>query len=212
MKDSDKHALLFASGVLGGLVLGTGAVALATWRSTKPGGLPAAVWQTGTYSEADVEAGARMLASENPTGSRWLHSEQVHTQLRSRRGGESLFDRITAGSGFGRQGERASGGGVRPVSTEEAASDARRRLVREVLEGMLPSALPGARKFFEPRVQDLAVARADQARKKARAGLALTPQEQRLLGYRRSAEEVRRIWRQAGAQQVGVIEGVEFFT
>jgi hypothetical protein len=202
--------LVAGSALVGGVLL-----AVAAWPSapTRRRSLPSDVWQTApTYTEADVEAAARMLASENPRGSRALHIEQVHTQLRARTPGQSLFDRITAGSGWGPQGVRAPGGGVRPVSTAEPATPAFRQLVREVLEGMHPSTLLGARTFFEPVQQDRALAIAERARQKKASRLPLTPQETRLLGYRRSADEVRMRWLADGARYVGTVDGIEFFT
>jgi hypothetical protein len=53
----------------------------------------------------DVEAAARMIASENPKGSRRLHIEQVWTQILSMQRAQSLYDRITAGSRWGPQVE-----------------------------------------------------------------------------------------------------------
>ena len=174
--------------------------------------LPSDFWQTEpTFTEADVEAAARMLASENPHGSQALHIEQVHTQLRSRKPGQSLFARITAGSGWGPQGRRRPGGGVRPVSTAAPATPALRQLAREVLAGLHPSRFPGAQKFFEPAVQDRAVVVGARARSKQAVGLPLTPEEQRLLGYRLSAEQVRKKWRAEGAKYLGTLDGVEFF-
>ena len=102
---------------------------------------------------------------KNARGSKALHIELIHAELRARRPGQDLFDRLTAGSGWGRQGERTPGGGVRPVSTEEPATPALRQLAREVLVGLHPSTMPAARKFFEPAQQDraLAVGRAGSA-------------------------------------------------
>lgn len=214
-KESGQDAWVIGA-ALGGTALVSGLlVAIAAW--PRPGQqtarLPSDDWQTApTYTEADVEAAARMLASENPRGSRALHIEQIHTQLRARKAGQSLFDRITAGSGWGPQGSRAPGGGVRPVSTEEAATPALRQLAREVLDGVHPSVLPGARKFFEPAQQDRALAVAERARTKQAAGQTLTPQEKRLLGYRRSAAEVRQRWLADGARHVGTLDSVEFYT
>ena len=163
------------------------------------------------FTDADVEAAARMLASENPRGSRALHIEQVHTQLRACKPGQSLYTRITAGSGWGPQGGRSPGGDIRPVSTVAPATPALRQLVREILAGVHPSRLPGARQFFEPAAQDRAFALAERARKRQAAGQPLSPEEMRLLGYRRSAEAVRRKWQAEGAQYLGTVEGVEFF-
>ena len=70
------------------------------------------------YDDQDVEAAARMLASENPTGSQALHIEQVWSQLNASRPGESLFDRITAGSGVGPQGRRSwPGSRTQPIES-----------------------------------------------------------------------------------------------
>jgi len=204
---------------MGALVGGCALVGGVLWTVTawprtprRPNALPSDDWQSKpTFTEADVEAAARMLASENPRGSRALHVEQIYTQLRARRSGQSLFDRITAGSGWGPQGERAPGGGVRPVSTEAAATPALRQLAREVLAGLHDSSLPGAKQFFEPAQQDRAFAIAERARKKQASGQLLSKAEQRLLGYRRTAAEVRRKWLSEGAQFIGSLDGVEFF-
>lgn len=203
-----------AAAVIGTAVLGGAAALAMSWpRREASGGLPSDDWQTAPrYTESDVEAGARMLASENPKGSRSLHIEQLFTQLRSAKPGQSLFDRITAGSGWGPQGERAAGGGVRPVATTEPATPALRQLVRQVLDGQHRSQLPGARKFFEPDEQDRAFAIAERARKKQRTGEKLTPQEQRLLRYHHNAEDIRKKWLSEGARFVERIGSVEFFT
>lgn len=191
--------------------------ALALWsRSSEPpaiGSLPSDDWQTAPqFTEADVEAGARMLASENPKGSRSLHIEQIFTQLRSAKPGQSLFDRITAGSGWGQQGEKSPGGGLRPVSTADPATPALRQLVRQILDGRYRSQLPGARKFFEPAAQDRAFAIAERARRKQQTGEPLTSQELRLLKYRRSAQDVRRKWLAEGSRFVERIGEIEFYT
>ncbi len=206
--------------LLAGLAAGTAIVSglvvlgVAAWPRRQDGeGQPSEAWQTApTYSEADVEAGARMLASENPRGSRALHIEQIFTQLRSAKLGQSLFDRITAGSGWGEQGERTRGGGVRPVSTAEPATPAFRALVRQILDGRAQSVLPGARRFFEPDAQDRAFGIAEHARAKQRNGVPLTEQEQRLLKYRRSAQQVRMKWLLEGSRFVDRIGSVEFYT
>lgn len=178
-----------------------------------PSPLPSDDWATTpSFTEADIEAGARMLASENPRGSRALHIEQVHTQLRAAKPGESLYDRTTAGSGWGPQGERAAGGGVRPVSTTQPATAAHRDLVRRILAGQYRSHLPGARRFFEPAAQDRAFAIAERARQKQHAGETLTPQESRLLKYRRNAQQVRAKWLSEGSRFLERIDSVEFYS
>ncbi|MFO0572379.1 MAG: hypothetical protein U1A78_00130 [Polyangia bacterium] len=203
-------ALLGGVAVLGGVawaVVGTASAPRTPPRSTPPPRAPEPLW-----TEQDVEAAARMLASENPRGPRALHIEQIWTQLRARKPGQSLYDRITAGSGYGPQGERTPPGRLRPVSTDQPATDAQRQLAREVLAGLHDSGLVGAKKFFEPAQQDLAFAQAERARKKRAAGEPLTPKETRLLGYRRTADAVRREWLAEGARFIGRIEGVEFFS
>lgn len=212
--ESEGVGWLIGAAVGGAAVLGGIALTVAAWpRASMPARIPSDDWQSApTYTEADVEAAARMLASENPRGTRALHIEQIHSQLRARQRGQSLFDRITAGSGWGLQGERSGSGGVRPVSTAEPATDELRRLAREVMDGQHPSTLVGARKFFEPAQQDRAFAVAERARKKRADGRPLTQDEKRLLGYRRTAEEVRSKWRSEGARYVGAVDGVEFFT
>lgn len=203
-------AALGGTALVGGILL-----AVAAWPRPVPSPrrLPSDDWQTEpSFKEADIEAAARMLASESATGSRALHIELIHSQLRARKKGQDLFDRITAGSGWGPQGERQPGGGVRPVSTEEPATPALRQLAREVLAGAHPSALSGARKFFEPEQQDRAFAVAERARQKQAAGQPLSKNEKRLLGYRRTADEVRKEWRAEGARYVGRLGGFEFFT
>lgn len=164
--------------------------------------------------EKDIEAAARMLASENPRESQQLHTEQVWTQIRAAARGETLFERITAGNGYGPQGKRAPGGKKdRPVASQEPATDGFRQLVREVLDGKRPSNLLGARRFFEPDVEDRAFAIAERARAKKQAGEALSPQEQRLLGYRYNADGIRKKWQEKdGHRLVGALGPLEFFT
>jgi hypothetical protein len=72
--------------------------------------------------------------------------------------------------------------------------------------------LPGARKFFEPAQQDRAFTVAERARQKQAAGQPLSKNEQRLLGYRRTADGVRQEWLAEGARFVGRIDGFEFFS
>ena len=163
------------------------------------------------FSTMDVEAAARMLASENPRGSERLHVEQIYTQLRSRAKRQSLYHRITNGSGWGLQGARIRPGGLRPVSTVEQASDGLRRLVHRVLRGEISSTLPGACKFFEPAVQDKALQIGKEARRKIAAGEPLSKQEQRLRYYKKSAAAVRADWLRT-SKHVGTIDGVEFYT
>lgn len=205
--------------VLGGTALAGGLlIAAAAWpRVPHPSGGPAPQRPGETpdvpaWWDADVEAAARMLASEKVRGSQALHIELIHTQLRARKQGQSLFARITAGSGWGPQGERSPGGGVRPVSTAEPATPALRELARDVIAGLRPSTLPGARKFFEPAQMDRALVIADRARQKRVNGLPLTMQEKRLIHYRRAASDVRSDWLAGGAKHLGTIEGFEFYS
>lgn len=159
----------------------------------------------------DLEAAARMIASENPHGSRQLHIEQIWTQIRARKHGQSLFDRITAGSGWGAQGAKQAPGRTRPVATGQAASPAQLDLAEKVLRGQERSRLEGARKFFEPAQQDKAFAVAEQARAQRARGEALTDRETRLLGYRHTAAEIRADWGK-DSRYLDTLDGVEFWT
>ena len=204
--------MLAASVVGGGVIVALAALSRAGAASLpSPQGSAPPRHQGEPYSALDVEAAARMLASENPRGSDRLHIEQIWTQIRSRKPGQSLFDRITAGSGWGEQGKRTPPGRVRPVATTEPASNRFRTLAHSVLRGERPSTLPGARKFFEPEQQDRAFAAAEAARKKRAAGGVLTVKETRLLGYHRDANQVRAEWSKS-SRYVGTIDRVEFFT
>lgn len=165
-----------------------------------------------SFTENDVEALARMFASENPRASRQLHIEQAWTEIRSRRRGQSLFDRITAGSGFGHQAEQKNGGGVRPVSTEEPATEKFRALAREILSGLAESKLPGAKMFFEPDQQDKAFAIGKRGREKLSRGEPLTRQEKRLIRYESDAAGLRLRWLAKGHEYIGSLEGLEFYS
>lgn len=163
-------------------------------------------------TDDDVEALARMFASENPRGSTRLQVELAWTQIRSRRPSQSLYDRITGGSGYGEQGEKRPGGRLRPVATTNNATAGFRALARRVLAGIETSRLAGARQFFEPRQSDLAFAVGVRAREKASKGLPLTKQEQRLRHYYSDAAGIRRRWTSEGHRKLDLIEGVEFYT
>ena len=159
--------------------------------------------------ERDVEALARMFASENPGGSDALLIEQAFTQLRQVK--TSLHARITAGSGYGQQGDAASGGGVRPVSSDKMPSDKHLKLATEVLAGAHRPKWAGADNFFEPSQQDKAFAIAETARKKQAAGIALSEQEKRLIKYKHNADGIRQLRRADGFTLLGAIDGVEFW-
>ena len=167
---------------------------------------------SGPYSELDLTAAARMLASENPRGSLELWVEQIFTQLRSRTRGQTLYARITAGSGYGQQGKKSGEGGVRPVSTEEKETEVHRDAAADVLTGKLASSLKGARRFFEPGQQDRAFAVAERAREKKKKGEKLTEQEERLILYRKNAAAIRADWKAKGHRYIGTIDGVEFYS
>lgn len=156
-------------------------------------------------SAADEEAIARMLASENERGSEQLWAELIWSQLRSL-GTASIWQRITAGQGYGPQG------GARPVSSDKPATTATRAYAARFLADLPPSSLPGARRFFEPLQQDRAFAIAEEARRKLASGQPLTRQEQRLRLYKSDANDIRRRWAEKGHRYVGTVEGVEFWT
>lgn len=159
------------------------------------------------YDAKDIEALARMVASENPRASDELHVEQIFTQMRqAKRYHQRLYDRVTAGQGYGKQNDK------RPVSTAEDARQADRDLVRSVLDGDKSSRLPGATKYFEPDQSDKAFAVAERARAKQKQGEKLTANETRLLGYHKNADMVRADWAKGGTHAIDTIDGVEFWT
>ena len=162
------------------------------------------------FSDDDVEAAARMLASENGAGSPQLWTELIGTQIHARKPGQTLYARITAGSGYGPQGERSWPGQTRPVATEQEALPVHWLWAREVLAGLHRPQFAQAVAFFEPAQQDRAFAIAQRARAKRTQGVTLTKQEQRLLGYSKSAAAVRADW-QKSLRHVGTIDGVEFY-
>lgn len=214
-RDEDLGTVLLASGALGVLAIGLGWWTFARGRQSPTGTQAAGSGRTYlpvSFTDLDVEAVARMIASENPTGSRQLHIEQAWTQIRSAGPFQSLYSRITAGSGWGGQGESKPPGGTRPVATGNRANDAQRQLAIRILSGLEQSVMPQAGAFWEPEQQDRSFAVAERARSKKRRGEPLTHQEQRLLKYKSSAEDIRRRWRARGQRQLDTIDGVEFWT
>jgi hypothetical protein len=85
-------------------------------------------------------------------------------------------------------------------------------VARLVLLGQFLSTLPGARRYFEPKQQDLAFQIAEVARAKLAKGETLTPNEKRLLGYKHDADGLRRKWASEGLRRIDLIDGVEFWT
>ena len=190
-----------AVAAVGGVSL-VGAVGLLALLS---GGRRAPVMVSLSGTARDEEAIARMLASENPSGSVALWLEQIWTQIRSA-GRRSLWAQITAGMGYGPQTDG------RPVATIEPPTRATRDYAGRFLAELPPSRLPGARRFFEPAQQDRAFAVAERARAKRARGEALTAQESRLLAYKSDAAGIRARWAAKGHRVVGVVDGVEFWT
>lgn len=215
-RDGDLGTVLVASGTLGFLAIGVAWWTLARGRQgadARPGaGNGRGTYLPVSFTDLDVEAVARMIASENPSGSRQLHIEQAWTQIRSAGPFQSLYLRITAGSGWGGQGESKPPGGSRPVASGNRANEAQRQLAIRILSGLEQSLIPEAGAFWEPEQQDRSFAVAERARSKLRRGEPLTPQERRLLKYKSSAEDIRRRWRARGQRQLDTIDGVEFWT
>jgi murein DD-endopeptidase MepM/ murein hydrolase activator NlpD len=166
--------------------------------------------QLSGFTDDDLEAAARMLASENGSGSRALWTELIWSQLHARKPGETLYERITAGSGYGVVGAKSWPGRVRPVSTEQPALPEHREHALEVLAGLHPARFPMAISFFEPALQDKVFRIAEGAREKLRKGLPLTAQEERLRHHKKSAADVRADWEKT-LQVAGTIDGVEFY-
>ena len=187
---------IVAIGAAAGLL---GAVTVALWPRKKTDVLAHG------FTDLDIEALARMFASENPRGTDQLKIEQAWTQLRSKPPRRSLYTQMTNGLGWGPQGPR-------PVSTEEPARPNDRELAEKVLNGLVEPAFEGARQFFEPEQQDKAFRVAEVARAKKKRGEPLSPQEKRLLGYKSDADSIRRRWAEKGYRRVDEIDGVEFWT
>lgn len=163
-------------------------------------------------SELDIEAAARMIQSENASASDRVKVEQIWTQIRSAKRSQTLYDRITGGHGWGIQNGKK--GTSRPVSTDKPATDASRALAARVLNGELPSTVPGSRKFFEPEEQDKVIRQIERAKQALAAGKPISPNDQRLMAakYQKTAEEVREGWRADGTELIASIEGIEFWS
>ena len=161
-----------------------------------------------SFTLQDVEAAARMIASENRREGERLKVEQIWAELRAKRKSESLYDRITKGQGYGVQNKK------RPVATGTKPTEAERELVWEVLRGNKPSRLPGARKYFEPDEEDRIYRQVTRARADLKAHRPISPRSQELIaaGYGKTAAEVRADWASKGAKLVGVVGPVEFWT
>ena len=166
--------------------------------------------QLSGFTDDDLDAAARMLAGEKGNGSRALWTELIWSQLHARRPGETLYERITAGSGYGTQGAKSWPGKARPVSTDQAALPVHRSFALEVLAGLHPARFPTAIAFFEPALQDKVFRIAEGAREKLRKGLPLTAQEERLRHHKKSAADVRADWEQT-MRMAGTLDGVEFY-
>lgn len=160
------------------------------------------------FTNRDAEAAARMIASEDPSAPEQAHVEQVWTQLRSQRKTASLYDRITAGQGYGPQKS------PRPVASHTKPSAAQLELAWDVLRGKKPSVLPGARRFFNPSEEDKVYAQVTKGRADAAAGKPISPRTAELiaLGYHRTAEQVREHWSSKHLKKVGTVGPVEFWT
>ena len=167
MSERKGDAALAALAVVGTAVtIGGFAVAVALSRRVAERALPPSRQPIPTeipppprdFSDEDVDAAARMLASEDGQGSPQLWTELIGSQLHARKAGETLYARITAGSGYGRQGERSWSGRTRPVSTDQEALPMHRSWAREVLSGLHTPRFESAIAFFDPAQQDKAYA------------------------------------------------------
>ena len=199
--------------VLAGLGAGlVGVVAIRATRGPQPAPAPPAEGlPLIPYDRDDLEAAARMLASENPDGSIELHTEQLYVVLRNalkRR--VSIYQQITNGHGYGDQNERR--GEARPYSTAQEATTALRTEAERILKGAFPTKFPGAMRWFEPATQDRSAARGRAAREKLARGEKLTKAETKALEYKSDATDLRRRWGEEGHRTLGAIEGVEFLT
>lgn len=172
--------------------------------------LPTPSLQITSPTTEDVEAAARMVASENPSAGKEVWIEQIWTQIREAREHKTTLHRqITGGHGYGPQGK-----GLRPVATTKEAAEEHRQVAREVLSGAHPSKLEGAKRFWDPRQQDAIFRQVQKGLADKAAGKPITKRTQELIdvGYKRDAEGVRKKWRSEGKALVGVLGPVEFWT
>ena len=99
----------------------------------------------------DELAGARLAASEYGGGSLVELATIVDAEVnRAEKAGRSLFDSLTRGAGFGRQGQ----GSKRPASTRLDPEFRHLWAARAVLVGMARGIARGAVAFFNPAVMD----------------------------------------------------------
>ena len=99
----------------------------------------------------DELAGARLAASEYGGGSLVELAAIIDTEAnRAQAAGRSLFDSLTRGAGFGRQGQ----GSKRPASTRLDPEFRHLWAARAVLVGMARGIARGAVAFFNPAVMD----------------------------------------------------------
>ena len=148
----------------------------------------------GLFGRRDVEAAARMLARRKRAGKSAALDRADWDSASCAKAGETLYERMTAGSGYGRQ--RIGHG--RQDSSSVHGSEAlpiHQSWAREVLSGLHTPRFGNAIAFFDPDQQDKAYAIAQRARAKQKQGLPLTEQEKRLSHYRKTAAEVRADWR-----------------
>lgn len=179
---------------------------------TDPPAQPVLTSPLGVFTDDDIEAAARMIASENPSAGSEVWVEQLWSQLRARKKGQTLHHRITGGHGWGPQNGQK--GSERPVSTDKVAKAVHREVVRQVLQGQLPSQLDGARKYFHPAEQDAVFRQVQQGKADLAAGKTVSKRTQELIavGYKLDAQGVRDKWSSEGKRLVGTLGPVEFWT
>lgn len=159
------------------------------------------------FDADDIEAAARMIASENPTRSIELHAEQLMIQVRqAQRLKRSLYQVLTGGLGWGPQG------GARPASTRLPATEKTREEAILILSGAVSAEYTAARSFFQPDAQDKLFAAGEAARAKQKRGEPLSDAERRALTYKTDAEGLRARWSREKKRYLGTVEGVEFWT
>ncbi len=140
---------------------------------------------------SEVECLARAIVSEAGRGEE-LEQRAIAWAVRNLAAARGQSIASLACRPPGRQGERQANGRRRLFATRQRATQGARRIAREVLTAS-PGEDPtgGATNFFEPAVQDRLFA----------AGR-----------LRRTAEEIRRRWREVfGLELVATIGGWEFY-
>lgn len=123
------------------VLLLVGVLSLAYFTSDKP-------MTVGEFSNDDVEALARMLASEDPTQPDNVQQALAWTAVNmANRKGKTVYELLAPDGKYGPQSGRYA-------STANSATDRFRNVARSVLDGSVTDPTPGAIQFDHPATQD----------------------------------------------------------